>query len=182
MNNIILLLITVIIFITIYIVIKIKQSNEYFYEDEIDFSDPSQFIETRSQLTPQEIKQKKELRQQLSNQSADDDEIDFSDPSQFIESRTQLTPQEIQQKKELRQQHSQMHQTQLQPSTELLTECKTKCDCCWKNKSSNDRITACNKKYKTGSKELMECMNSNSKYAHEACKSLYGKGLIFKTC
>ncbi len=58
-------------------------------------------------------------------------------------------------------------------------KCKGRCDCCYEDKTSSDRITACTKKYKKGSREQLECMNVNSKYAFEACKDNFGTGGIF---
>jgi hypothetical protein len=149
------LLLSIIILILLSITLhKVLNNEEYFRiidDDEIDFSDPSQFIETRSQLTPEEIKMKKELRQELA-------------------SNAQL-------EKQLN-----MYKGEYTPDYSGQSNCTTRCDCCWKNSTSTDRITACHKKYKQGSSQLNECLSSNSKYAHEACKSSFGKGLIFKSC
>jgi len=173
-----------------------KDNGEYFTildDDEIDFSDSSRFVETQHKLTPAEIILKKQLRKKLPQ--PEDDEIDFSDPSRFIETQHKLTPEEIILKKQLRkeleiekqkehqieQQLSQLN-TGYSPDYSGNSNCTTRCDCCWKNPNSNDRVTACHKKYKVGSSQLNECLTKNSKYAHEACKSSFGKGLIFKSC
>ena len=122
----------------------------------------------------------------------DDDEIVFTED--MIEN-VQPTLEQLQAKKQLRRQlqiekeKEQQLQRQLQqldsgytPDYSGTSTCTTRCDCCWKNTQSSDRIIACNEKYKSGSKQLNECLYSNSKYANEACKSKYGKGIFFKSC
>ena len=134
-----------------------KNKGEYFYQiddDEIDFSDPSQFMEN-VQPTQEQLQAKKQLRKQL--------QLEKEKEIQLVKQLEQLD-------------------SQYTPDYSAQSNCKTRCDCCWKNSQSADRIEACNKKYKSGSKELNECLYSNSKYAHEACKSKFGKGLIFKSC
>ncbi len=109
----------------------------------------------------------------------DDEEIVFT--KDMIEN-VQLTPEEKSQRQidyqKVRQQSSQ----QYTPDYSGSTNCTSRCDCCWKNSSSSDRSEACHKKYKSGSPELNECLHSNTKYAHDACKSKFGKGFLFKTC
>jgi len=106
-------------------------------------------------------------------QIEDDDTIDFSDPSKFIETQTLPTKEEIARKREIREQESKPKQN----------KCSSRCDCCWKNPYSPDRISACNAKYKKSSAELVECLHINSKYASDACKSQYGTGTWpFKKC
>ncbi len=148
----------------------IHTREQYYYTDDdlIDFSNPSNFIETTSRPTKAEIQQKREIRQQLSAKQ-DNDLIDFSNPSNFIETTSKPTQAEIKQNREIRQQLS-------------AVECTTRCDCCSKNSFSPDRKVACDAKYEKGSYEHIECMNSNSKYAHDACKRSFGKGFIFKSC
>jgi len=122
----------------------------------------------------------------------DDDEIIFDET---MAENVQPTYDQIMAKKQLRKQLELEKEKALQLAKQLQqidsgytpdysgsTNCKSRCDCCWKNSQSSDRIEACNKKYKSGSQELNECLYSNSKYAHNACKSKFGKGLIFKTC
>ena len=58
-------------------------------------------------------------------------------------------------------------------------KCNGRCDCCYQDKTSVDRMIACNENYKNGSKDHQECLNSNSKYAFEACKKNFGSGGIF---
>lgn len=112
----------------------------------------------------------------------DDDLIDFSDPSKFIEKTQPLTPEDIKRKKELRKQ-LQSESQDYTPDYSGKTNCMGRCDCCWKTPTSPDRLTACSSKYKVGTPEFAECTGSNSKYAHEACKSKFGKGIWpFKTC
>jgi hypothetical protein len=60
-----------------------------------------------------------------------------------------------------------------------LQMCNGRCDCCYKNQSSEDRITGCKKMYGKQPAKLQECLTRNSKYAFEACKDLYGTGGIF---
>jgi hypothetical protein len=60
-----------------------------------------------------------------------------------------------------------------------------RCDYCYKNSNSTDRINACNSYYKKeiGSAKHQECLSSNSKYAFQACTKIFGKGWgIFKKC
>ena len=122
----------------------------------------------------------------------DDDEIVFTED--MIED-VQPTQEQLQAKKQLRRQLQMEKEKELQLQRQLqqldsgytpdysgTSTCTTRCDCCWKNASSADRMEACNNKYKSGSKELNECLYSNSRYAHEACKSKFGKGLFFKSC
>ncbi len=122
----------------------------------------------------------------------DDDEIVFTED--MIEN-VQPTYEQLQAKKQLRRQlqlekekelqlEKQLQQldSQYTPDYSSPSNCTSRCDCCWKNPQSADRNTACRKKYKSGSKELNECLYSTSKYAHEACKKEFGKGLIFKSC
>lgn len=57
--------------------------------------------------------------------------------------------------------------------------CKGRCDCCYKDKNSNDRAISCYTKYGKNKAAYDECMSSNSKYAYESCLSMYGsKGLF----
>jgi len=61
-------------------------------------------------------------------------------------------------------------------NTESKTKCNGRCDCCYQDKQSIDRMNACSSKYKKDSKELIECLNVNSKYSYEACKDKFGTG------
>lgn len=67
----------------------------------------------------------------------------------------------------------------------LTRPCNSRCDCCWDSKSTEaiaDRMNACSKKYKINSLDYNTCVKGSTPEAHSACKSSFGKGLIFKTC
>ncbi len=108
----------------------------------------------------------------------DDEEIVFDEN---MAENVQPSFEDLMAKKQLRQQLQKLD-SDYTPDYSGSSNCTSRCDCCWKNTQSSDRIIACNEKYKSGSKQLNECLYSNSKYANEACKSKYGKGLFFKSC
>ena len=166
-------IITVLLCLTIILFLLFIHQNEYYAQDDdtIDFSNPSLFIETTSQPTKEEIQRKRDIRRERSF-SDDNDTIDFSDPSLFIETTSQPTKEEIQRKREI---HKELSGEKI--------NCISRCDCCWKNPTSSDRLNACSAKYKVGTPDFSECMSVNSKHAKNACKSKFGKGIwMFKTC
>jgi hypothetical protein len=181
MHNYITTLITVLLilsFASLYYHHKnLANQTEYFYQiDDDDDDDEIVFTEDmieNVQPTQDQLMAKKQLRHQLQMEKEKE-----------IQLRRQL---ELEQQKELNlskqlQQLDSQFDSHFTPDYSNSSNCTNRCNCCWKNSQSSDRMEACNKKYKFGSKELNECLYSNSKYAHEACKSKFGKGLIFKTC
>jgi hypothetical protein len=148
-----------------------SNESEYFYQiddddDEIVFTED--MIEN-VQPTLEQLQEKKQLRRKLEMEK--EKELQLRRQLQIEEQKEQKLSSQLQQL-----------DSGYTPDYSGTSTCTTRCDCCWKNASSSDRMEACNKKYKSGSKELNECLYSNSRYAHEACKSKFGKGLFFKSC
>ncbi len=117
----------------------------------------------------------------------DEEDIFANLKEEDVVENVQLTPEERQQRQQDYQTYRKALQQQSEIEESLTSEpifkmditpvkqsCKGRCDCCFVNKDSSDRIDACNNYYKMGSKEHQECLRSNSKYAANACKDKYG--------
>jgi hypothetical protein len=153
--NYLLILCTVILILTVYFVYTNKDESENFYY----------------------------YFQQSKMMDKDDEEDLFANLTEKdVVENVQLTPEERQQ----RQQDYQSYRKakSVQQSEPAQQKCKGRCDCCFNNTNSDDRIKACNTYYnkELGSKRHQECLRSNSKYASKACTDVFGKGRFFKTC